>query len=94
MRPIILDYDFERDIGSWENGERIYRHASAGFERILGVEHKSTLVTMTDLGMLYLKQEKLSDAEAMFRRTLNRCVVFLRPEHQWTFSVMDTLGSV
>jgi hypothetical protein len=50
----------------------MYRQALTGYERVSGPEHKSTLVTMNNLGMLYLKQEKLPDDDPMFQRALNR----------------------
>ena len=48
----------------------MYERALRGYEKALGPEHTSTLSTVNNLGILYVDQGRLSDAEAMFERAL------------------------
>ena len=44
----------------------MYQRALVGYEKVLGLEHKSTLKTVHNLGLLHSKQGKLVEAEAMY----------------------------
>jgi tetratricopeptide (TPR) repeat protein len=50
----------------------MYERALRGHEKAWGPEHTSTLDTVSNLGILYANQGRLSDAEAMYERAL-RC---------------------
>ena len=46
----------------------MYMRALAGYEKLLGRDHRSTLNTVYNLGLLYADQGKLDQAEHMFIR--------------------------
>jgi hypothetical protein len=48
----------------------MYNHALAGYEKALGPEHTSTLLTVNNLGALYADQGHLEDPERMYNRAL------------------------
>ncbi|SLM38133.1 tpr repeat protein [Lasallia pustulata] len=48
----------------------MYRRALEGREKAWGPEHTSTLDTGHNLGLVYARQGKMAEAEAMYRRAL------------------------
>lgn len=52
------------------SAEQIYMRALAGYEKALGPDHTSTLITVNNLGLLYVDQRKLDKAGAMYMRAL------------------------
>jgi tetratricopeptide (TPR) repeat protein len=48
----------------------MYVRALAGWEKALGPDHTSTLVTVNNIGLLYSNQGKLAEAEQMYVRAL------------------------
>jgi tetratricopeptide (TPR) repeat protein len=48
----------------------MYQRALQGKEKALGAEHTSTLDTVYNLGILYMNQGKLAEAEQMYQRAL------------------------
>ena len=59
-----------RNQGKLAAAEQMYERALAGFEKVLGAEHTSTLTTVNNLGILYMNQGKLAAAEQMYGRAL------------------------
>ena len=57
-----------RNQGKLAAAEQMYGRALAGFEKVLGAEHTSTLDTVHNLGALYRSQGKLAAAEQMYER--------------------------
>jgi Tetratricopeptide repeat len=53
-------------------------------ERVLGRDHPSTLDTVNNLGNLYNDQDKLKEADEMYRRVLNGYERALGPDHTST----------
>jgi tetratricopeptide (TPR) repeat protein len=49
------------------------QRALAGYEKVLGPDHTSTLDTVNNLGLLYGDQGKLDEAEQMYMRALAGC---------------------
>ena len=64
------------------------QRALTGYEKVLGPEHKSTLDTVYNLGILCRKQGKLAKVETMYQRALAGFEKALGPEH------MSTLNTV
>ncbi|KAJ5151485.1 uncharacterized protein N7482_010737 [Penicillium canariense] len=56
--------------GKLKEGEEVYQQALIGYEKALGPNHTSTLVTVNNLGILYSDQGKLKEAEEMYQRAL------------------------
>lgn len=50
----------------------MYQRALAGRERVLGLDHSSTLDTINNLSSIYSNQGKLTEAEKTFKEALNR----------------------
>ncbi|KAI4767751.1 purine and uridine phosphorylase [Aureobasidium sp. EXF-3400] len=72
--------------------EEMYERALAGKENALGLEHKSTLDTVNNLGLLYRDQGRLAEAEAMYGRALAGYEKALGPEHTSTLMTVNNLG--
>jgi hypothetical protein len=65
--------------------ERVFQ----GYEKALGAEHLSTLATVSNLGVLYQTQGRLSKAEAMYERALQGYKKALGS--QWTDEYLKTM---
>lgn len=52
--------------------EVIYLRVITGCEKDLGPDHTSTLTAVNNLGALYSNQYKISEAEAMYLRALEK----------------------
>ena len=80
----------------WQNNmyaeaEEMYLRALQKYEKTLGFEHKSTLDTVNNLGLLYIHQDKLVEAEKMCMRTL-RGYEKQGLEHISTLNTVHNLG--
>ncbi len=67
---------------------RLYVRALAGYEKAFGPEHTSTLVIVSNLGILYQNRGKLKEAEGMCVRALIGKEKALGSEHT---SILDTV---
>ncbi|RYO74329.1 hypothetical protein DL764_010854 [Monosporascus ibericus] len=72
----------------------MYQRAVQGKEKALGPEHTSTLDTVNNLGLLYLDQGKLGEAEKMYQRALQGYEKALGPEHTSTLTTVNNLGNL
>ena len=70
----------------------MYKRALEGYEKALGRDHTSTLITVNDLGNLYSNQGKLAEAEAMYQRALEGYEKALGRDHTSTLSTVGNLG--
>jgi len=86
--------NFYHDQGRYIDAEMIYNRALAGFEKALGLEHTSTLITINNIGILYKKQDRLKDAEIMYNRALASFEKALGPEHTFTLDIVNNLGNL
>jgi tetratricopeptide (TPR) repeat protein len=77
------------DEGRWEDAERMYNWALAGYEKALGPEHTSTLTTVNNLGLLYNNLGRFEDAEKMYNRALAVYDKALGLEHTSTLRTAD-----
>jgi Tetratricopeptide repeat len=68
--------------------------ALAGYEKALGPDHTSTLLTVHSLGYLYGDQGKLAEAEQMFVRALAGYEKALGPDHTSTLLTVYNLGNL
>jgi tetratricopeptide (TPR) repeat protein len=66
--------------------------ALQGYEEALGPKHTSTLQTVGNLGILYMNQGKLAEAEAMYTRALQGYEEALGPKHTSTLQTVGNLG--
>ncbi|CAG8024249.1 unnamed protein product [Penicillium nalgiovense] len=70
----------------------MYQRALAGYEKALGPNHTSTLVTVNNLGNLFSDQGKLKEAEEMYQRALVGQEEALGPNHTSTLDTVNNLG--
>ena len=59
----------------------MYRRALAGYEKVLGPGHPTTLDTVNNLGNLYCALDKFNEAEEMYMRALTGYEKALELEH-------------
>ena len=59
---------------------------------MLGPKHSLTLATVNNLALLLKKQNKLDEAESLFRRELSAEEEILGPNHQYTLNTKGNLG--
>jgi tetratricopeptide (TPR) repeat protein len=78
--------------GKLADAEKMFVQVLEGFEKVLGVEHTSTLDTVSNLGSLYVAQSRLADAEKMYRRALKGFETVLGVEHPSTLNTVNNLG--
>ncbi|OQD62219.1 hypothetical protein PENPOL_c013G09674 [Penicillium polonicum] len=72
----------------------MYQRALTGYEKALGPDHRSTLDTVHDLGLLYKNQGKLKQAEEMYLRALTGYEKALGPDHTSTLDTVRNLGNL
>jgi len=65
-----------------------------GKEKALGVDHKSTLRTGNNLGVIYARQGRLAEAEEVLIRALEGYKRALGADHTLTLSTVDNLGNL
>ncbi|CAI7640791.1 unnamed protein product, partial [Penicillium viridicatum] len=78
--------------GKLKEAEEMYQRALAGYEKALGPNHTSTLVTVNNLGNLFSDQGKLKEAEEMYQRALAGYEKALGPNHTSTLDTVNNLG--
>ncbi len=72
------------NMGQISNAEEMYRRAMEGYEKVLGVEHPSTLISVNNLASVLQDQGKYEAAEVMRRRALEEYKKVLEFEHPST----------
>jgi tetratricopeptide (TPR) repeat protein len=72
----------------------MYQRALRGYEKALGLDHTTTLGTVTNLGLLYSKLGKLGEAEEMHQRALKGYEKSQGPDHFLTLNSLNHLGDV
>ena len=77
-----------------KEAEEMYVRALRGYEKAWGPEHKATLDTVNNLGILYADQGKMAEAEEMYVRALRGFEKAWGPEHTSTRSTVNNLGNL
>ena len=80
------------DHSKMKEAEDLYLRALKTKEKVLGLEHASTLSTVNNLGVSYSKQGKEEEAEEMYLRALVGNEKNHGPEHSETLDVIINLG--
>ena len=70
----------------------MYQQAFARYVKALGSDHKSTLDTVYNLGVLYKDQGRLEEAEAMYQQALAGYEKALGSDHKSTLKTVYNLG--
>ncbi|KAJ5899929.1 hypothetical protein N7495_004673 [Penicillium taxi] len=81
-----------RNQGKLKEAEEMYQRALAGYEKVLGPDHTSTLDTVNNFGLLYSDQGRLKEAEKMFHRALAGYEKALGPDHTSTLDTVNNFG--
>ena len=79
--------------GDFSQAEGLHRRALAVHEKQLGLEHPTTLATLTNLGNVMMLQGKFKEAEQLFRRVLAAREKVLGPEHPDTAVSLNNLAN-
>jgi tetratricopeptide (TPR) repeat protein len=72
----------------------MYERALQGCKKALGLEHTLTLMTVSNLGSLYLNQGKLGKAKKMYKHALQGIETALGLEHTLTLKTVNNLGNL
>ncbi|EWG46524.1 hypothetical protein FVEG_06980 [Fusarium verticillioides 7600] len=80
--------------GRYEGAAKLYRETLEMRQKVLGKEHPSTLISMTNLANMLRKIGKYKEAEEMHRKTLGLKEKVLRKEHPSILDSMNNLASV
>lgn len=72
--------------------EQMFLQALAGRERVLGLDHSSTLQAVSDLRTLYLTQGRPDEAKRMLQRALVGKEKVLGPDHDMTLYAVHHVG--
>lgn len=76
----------------YEAAVLVYKRALVEKNKILGLDHPSTLTTSHDLGRVYQLQGKLAKAEHILRRVIAEQEKTLGPDHRLTLQSIKNLG--
>jgi tetratricopeptide (TPR) repeat protein len=79
-------------IGEYQEAEKLFQHALHTFEKVLGPEHNSTLVTLRNLGALYVDQGKYQEAEPLLREALAQRENIVGANHPSTAAALHQLA--
>jgi hypothetical protein len=75
-----------QDRGKYEAAEEMNRRALAGREKVLGMEHPSTLTSVYCLAYLLYSRRQLQQAAILYRRALSGYQQTLGPTHPTTLA--------
>lgn len=78
----------------WIQAEAMYRRAISGMETFLGAHNEESISPLSNLAVLYEKQERFVDAEAILQRALAARSDQLGPDHNLTIDSAYRLASV
>ncbi|KAK5023999.1 hypothetical protein LTR13_011017 [Exophiala sideris] len=80
--------------GKYEQAEEMHQQALKAKEKILGVDHNSTLFTMNDLALVLQAQGHYKQSEKMYRQALTGKEKILGMDHDSTLKTMSNLANV
>jgi len=79
-------------MGSLDKAEELYVRCLHDREQLLGGQHPETLISINNLGMLYLEKGEYDKAEENLKRCLEISQSLLGPEHPETLISVNNLG--
>jgi tetratricopeptide (TPR) repeat protein len=72
----------------------LYKLVLQGYENVYGPDHESTHVVIRHLGILYVDQGKLDEAEATYQRVLQAKDEAHSPDNAFIFYMYNSLGNL
>lgn len=94
LKQIVSIADILRSQIQYATAERMYLQALAGYEKLLGPNHISTLRTINNLGLLYTNQGKLDMTKKMHERALAMSEQTLGSDHNTTLDIVHNFGAL
>jgi hypothetical protein len=73
---------------------QLYEQTCAGYERVLGADHRDTLTRCANLATAYYTVGRLTDAMTLLRDTVARCERVLPPGDPLTRAVRESLTNL
>ena len=73
---------------------QLYEETCAGYERVLGADHRDTLARYANLAHAYYAVGRLGDATTLLRDTVARCERVLPPGDPLTQTVRESLTNI
>ena len=80
--------------GRWREAEPLAVRAMQVRERVLGLEHPSTLTSVNNLALLYKSQGRYAEAEPLYQRALTARERVSGPEHPDTLTSVNNLAAL
>ncbi|EAU30103.1 predicted protein [Aspergillus terreus NIH2624] len=80
--------------GAYEEAKAMHRQALEAREKVLGREHPSTLISVSNLGNVLFSQGKYEEAETIHRQALEGSEKILGREHPSTLASVSNVGNV
>ena len=77
----------------WVEAEAMYYRAIAGYGKYMGMDHRSTTIALSQLAVLYGRQERFEESEALNRRILAVQTDKLGLDHPDTMLLMSNLAA-
>jgi tetratricopeptide (TPR) repeat protein len=86
--------DVNRNMGCYDEAEKLYLRCLEGRERLLGIEHDDTLSTINGLAETFRAKGAYEQAEIYSKRNLEVTERLLGPEHPGTLSAVNNFGLI
>ena len=81
-----------KDMGHYDEAERLFLRCLEARERLLGFEHQDTLSIVNNLANLFSDLSRHEQAECLYHRCLSSSERLLGPEHPDSLTFMNNLG--
>jgi tetratricopeptide (TPR) repeat protein len=95
LRDLLFNVgEYFQQTGKYKEAETMHRRTLELREKVLGLEHPSTLTSMNNLASVLDSQGKYEEAETMHRQELELTEKVLGLEHPSTLTSMNNLASV
>jgi tetratricopeptide (TPR) repeat protein len=78
--------------GQWQPTEELGMRLMKGFRKMLGSEHPSTLISMSNLALTYINQRRWNDAEELGKKVVETITRVLGKKHPSTLTSMSNLA--
>ena len=78
----------------YDQAERLYRDVIAGYEKLLGPEHRQTMLIRSNLGLLLMDQGRYADAEALLKPAYESSIRVRGADHPTTLTLGHNFGTL
>ena len=74
--------------------KKLFERALSGYERVLGLNHESTLMAVSNLATVLYKQGRLEEAKKLYERALAGFTRVLGPNNEQTKAISKILSLI